>query len=51
MIGETGCGKSSLLRVLSKLKKKGKLKIKNIHVEIEEEDIIQFMEKTEKKTL
>ena len=51
MMGETGCGKTSLLRVLSKLQNKGelKMKIKNIHAGTEEEDIIEFMEKTEKE--
>ena len=51
MMGETGCGKTSLLRVLSKLQNKGelKMKIKNIHAGTEEEDIIQFLEKTEKE--
>ena len=40
MMGETGCGKTSLLRVLSKLQNKGelKMKIKNIHAGIEEEN-------------
>ena len=53
MMGETGCGKTSLLRVLSKLQNKGelKMKIKNIHAGTEEEDIIHFMEKTEKEFL
>ena len=44
-MGETGCGKTSLLRVLSKLQNKGelKMKIKNIHAGIEEEDIVRFI--------
>ena len=51
MMGETGCGKTSLLRVLSKLQNKGelKMKIKNVHAGTEEEEIVKFMEKTEKE--
>ena len=49
MMGETGCGKTSLLRVLSKLQNKGelKMKIKNIHAGIEEEDIVRFINNVE----
>ena len=49
MMGETGCGKTSLLRVLSKLQNHGelKMKIKNIHAGIEEEDIVTFIDKVE----
>ena len=49
MMGETGCGKTSLLRVLSKLQNKGelKMKIKNIHAGIEEEDIVNFINNVE----
>ena len=49
MMGETGCGKTSLLRVLSKLQNKGqlKIKIKNIHAGVEEEDIVRFINNVE----
>ena len=49
MMGETGCGKTSLLRVLSKLQNQGelKMKIKNIHAGIEEEDIVSFINQIE----
>ena len=48
-MGETGCVKTSLLRVLSKLQNKGelKMKIKNIHAGIEEEDIVEFINNVE----
>ena len=51
MMGETGCGKTSLLRVLSKLQNKGelKMKIKNIHAGIEEEDIVEFINKIQEE--
>ena len=47
MMGETGCGKTSLIKILSSLLNKGKmsLKIKNIHAGIKDLDIIEFIEK------
>ena len=47
MMGETGCGKTSLIKILSSLLNKGKmnLKIKNIHAGIKDKDIIDFIEK------
>ena len=47
LMGETGCGKTSLLKMLSIFMNKGsdKMKTKNIHAGTDEEDIINFMEK------
>ena len=46
MMGETGCGKTSLIKILSTLLNKGKMnmKIKNIHAGIKDQDIIEFIE-------
>ena len=51
MMGETGCGKTTLIEMASKLINKGKLHIKkmNIHAGINDEDIIKFMNKTDKE--
>ena len=45
MMGETGCGKTSLIRKLSEMKNEGKqkLKILNIHAGTNDEDIINFI--------
>ena len=45
LMGETGCGKTSLLKMLSIFFNKGldKMKILNIHAGINDEDIIQFI--------
>ena len=48
MMGETGCGKTSLIRKLSELLNNGssnKMKILNIHAGISDKDIINFLEK------
>ena len=48
MMGETGCGKTSLIRKLSELLNNGsakKMKILNIHAGINDQDIINFLEK------
>ena len=48
MMGETGCGKTSLIRKLSQLINNGstdKMKIKNIHAGVNDQDIIDFLEK------
>jgi len=48
MMGETGCGKTSLIRKLSELKNNGnadKMKILNIHAGTTDQDIIDFIEK------
>ena len=48
MMGETGCGKTFLIRKLSELLNNGsnkKMKILNIHAGISDEDIIKFLEK------
>ena len=42
LLGETGCGKTSLIKLLAKLKNVN-LKILNIHSGITENDIIKFM--------
>ena len=47
MMGETGCGKTSLIRKLSELKNNGdrsKMKILNIHAGTTDNDIIQFLQ-------
>ena len=46
MMGETGCGKTSLIKTLSALLNQGQmnLKIMNIHAGIEDKDIIGFIE-------
>ena len=46
MMGETGCGKTSLIRKLSELQNNGKclLVIDNIHAGHHDEDIINFIE-------
>jgi ABC-type oligopeptide transport system ATPase subunit len=51
MMGETGCGKTSLIKILSTLLNKGNmnLEIKNIHAGIKDHDIIEFIEKVNKK--
>ena len=49
MMGETGCGKTSLIRKLSELKNEGdkqKMKILNIHAGTNDEDIIKFINET-----
>ena len=48
MMGETGCGKTSLIRKLSELKNNGnpkKMRIKNIHAGTNDTDIINFITK------
>ena len=48
MMGETGCGKTSLIRKLAELKNNGdssKMIIKNIHAGTNDKDIIKFIEK------
>ena len=42
MMGETGCGKTSLIRIISELKN-NTMKILNIHAGITDQDIIDFM--------
>ena len=42
MMGETGCGKTSLIRIISELKM-NEMKILNIHAGITDDDIFQFM--------
>ena len=51
MMGETGCGKTSLIKILSSLLNKGNmdLKILNIHAGITDKDIIKFIEKVNKE--
>ena len=46
MMGETGCGKTSLIRKLSEMINNGecKMKIKNIHAGINDRDIINFID-------
>ena len=49
MMGETGCGKTSLIRKLSQLFNNGakdRMKILNIHAGTSDKDIIKFLEKT-----
>ena len=45
MMGETGCGKTSLLRKLSELinNGEGKMEILNIHAGITDEEIVKFL--------
>ena len=43
MMGETGCGKTSLIRIIAELKN-NKMKILNIHAGITDKEIIDFME-------
>ena len=46
MMGETGCGKTSLIRKLSEMKNEGdktKMKILNIHAGTNDDDIIKFI--------
>ena len=48
MMGETGCGKTSLIRKLSELKNNGdssKMRIKNIHAGTDDNDILEFIKK------
>ena len=48
-MGETGCGKTSLIRKLSQLFNNGakdRMKILNIHAGTSDKDIIKFLEKT-----
>ena len=53
LMGETGCGKTSLLKMLSIFFNKGKnkMKIMNIHAGINDEDIIKFMNEKVLKNL
>ena len=44
MMGETGCGKTSLIKIIAKLKDI-KFHILNIHAGIEDNDIIDFIKK------
>ena len=48
MMGETGCGKTSLIRKLSEMLNNGdknKMKILNIHAGTNDKEIIRFLEK------
>jgi len=47
LMGETGCGKTTLIEMVSKLINKGKIYVKkmNIHAGIVDKDIINFFEK------
>ena len=51
MMGETGCGKTSLIRKLSELINNGesKMKILNIHAGITDQEIVEFLYKPEKE--
>ena len=51
MMGETGCGKTSLIRKLSELINNGesKMKILNIHAGITDQEIIEFLYNKKKK--
>ena len=51
LMGETGCGKTKLIEMASQLINKGEIKLNklNIHAGIQDDDIIQFMEKMEIK--
>ena len=44
MMGETGCGKTSLIKIIAELKDIGMYTL-NIHAGIEDSDIISFLEK------
>ena len=49
MMGETGCGKTALIRKLSEMKNNGdknKMKILNIHAGTNDKDIVDFINKT-----
>ena len=53
MMGETGCGKTSLIKMLSLIKNKGKgirMKILNIHQGVGDDEIISFLERTMEET-
>jgi len=52
MMGETGCGKTSLIKMLSLLKNKGEIRMKilNIHEGVGDDEIISFLENTFKIT-
>ena len=49
LMGETGCGKTTLIEMASKLINKGKIQIKkmNIHAGVNDQDIIKFMNDVE----
>ena len=51
MMGETGCGKTSLIRKLSELINKGesKMKILNIHAGITDKEIVDFLTNSKKE--
>ena len=51
MMGETGCGKTSLIRKLSELINNGesKMEILNIHAGITDQEIVDFLYKKRKK--
>ena len=51
MMGETGCGKTSLIRKLSELINNGKsnMKILNIHAGIKDQEIVDFLSKNKNK--
>ena len=53
MMGETGCGKTSLIRKLSELINNGKsnMKILNIHAGITDQEIVDFLYKKKKKKI
>ena len=53
MMGETGCGKTSLIKMLSLIKSKGlnnRIKIINIHQGVNDEEIIKKIEEIKKET-
>ena len=53
MIGETGCGKTSLIKMLSLIKNKGenfRMKILNIHQSVDDEEISNFLKKAMEET-
>ena len=53
MMGETGCGKTSLIKMLSLIKNQGKetrMKILNIHQGIGDDEIISFLERVMEET-
>jgi len=51
MMGETGCGKTSLIRKLSELINNGenKMKILNIHAGITDQEIVEFLYNKKKR--